>query len=64
MDEEYIKVDKNQQTTVPKVYAAGDVDTDRHYAVLAAASGALAAISIYEDLLKQAIKAKKIENNF
>ena len=64
LDEEYIKVDKNQQTTVPKVYAAGDVDTDRHYAVLAAASGALAAISIYEDLLKQAIKTKKIENNF
>ena len=31
---------------------------------LAAASGALAAISIYEDLLKQAIKTKKTENNF
>ena len=64
LDEEYIKVDKNQQTTVPKVYAAGDVDIDRHYAILAAASGALAAISIYEDLLKQAIKTKKMENNF
>ena len=59
LDEEYIKVDKNQQTTIPKVYAAGDVDIDRHYAILAAASGALAAISIYEDLLKQAIKTKK-----
>ena len=64
LDEEYIKVDKNQQTTVPKVYAAGDIDTDRHYAVLAAASGALAAISIYEDLLKQTIKTKKVENHF
>ena len=50
-----------QQTTIPNVYAAGDLDTDRHYAILASASGALAAISIYEDLLKQAIKITKDE---
>ena len=59
MNEEYIKVNKRQQTTVPNVCAADDIDTDRHYAILAAASGALAAISIYEDLLKEAIKIKK-----
>ncbi len=59
LDEGYVKVDKMQQTTIPNVYAAGDLDTDRHYAILASASGALAAISIYEDLLKQAIKTTK-----
>jgi thioredoxin reductase len=47
-----------QQTTVDNVYAVGDIATDRHYVVLAAASGALAAISIYEALLKDAIKSK------
>ena len=62
-DEGYVKVNEKQQTTIPNVYAVGDIDTDRHYAVLAAASGALAAISIYEDLLKDAIKITKVENN-
>ena len=47
-----------QQTTIPNVYAVEDIATDRHYVVLAAASGALAAISIYETLLKDAIKKK------
>ena len=61
LDEGYVKVDKMQRTTIPNVYAAGDLDTDRHYAILASASGALAAISIYEDLLKQAIKTTKAE---
>jgi len=34
----------------------GDVYTDRHYIVLAVASWALAAISIYEDILKKALE--------
>jgi len=58
LDEGYVKVDGMQETTVPGIYAAGDLDTDRHYVVLAAAGGARAAISIYEKLLKQAIKAE------
>ena len=62
-DEGYVKVNKKQQTTIPHVYAAGDLDTDRHYAILAAASGALAAISIYEELLKDAIKITKVNKN-
>ncbi len=62
-DEGYVNVNKNQQTTIPHVYAAGDLDTDRHYAILAAASGALAAISIYEELLKDAIKITKVKIN-
>jgi thioredoxin reductase len=44
-DEGYEKVNKKQQTIVPNVYAVGDMDTDRHYAIQAAASGALAAKS-------------------
>lgn len=63
LDEGYVKVNKKQQTTVSNVYAVGDLDTDRHYAILASASGALAAISIYEDLLKDAIKITKIEKH-
>jgi thioredoxin reductase len=58
LDEGYVKVDGMQETTIPNVYAAGDLDTDRHYVVLAAAGGARAAISIYEKLLKQAIEAE------
>ncbi len=56
--ERYVKVDSEQRTTMAGVYAAGDVDTDRHFVVLAAAAGARAAISIYEKLLKGAISAK------
>jgi thioredoxin reductase len=63
LDEGYIKVNEKQQTSVPNVYAAGDIDTDRHYAILAAASGSLAAITIYEELLKDAIKSKKVESD-
>jgi thioredoxin reductase len=57
-DQGFVKVNNMQQTTIPNVYAVGDIATDRHYVVLAAASGALAAISIYETLLKDAIKRK------
>jgi len=55
-EEGFVKVNSLQQTTVRNVYAIGDVDTDRHYVVLAAASGAVAAISIYEETLKDAIR--------
>jgi thioredoxin reductase len=63
LDEEYIKVNENQETTIKDIYAAGDADTDRHFAILASASGALAAISIYEKLLKSGIKSIKINND-
>lgn len=62
MDEGYIKVNEKQQTSVPNVYAAGDIDTDRHYAIFAAASGALAALSIYEELLKDSLSIIKSNN--
>jgi thioredoxin reductase len=60
LDEGHVRINSMQKTSVPNVYAAGDVDTDRHYVVLAAASGALAAISIYEEILKEAIRTVKI----
>lgn len=63
LDEDYIKVNENQETTIKNIYAAGDADTDRHFAILASASGALAAISIYEKLLKSGLKSIKIDNN-
>lgn len=56
LDEGFIKINNKQQTTVADVYAAGDVDTDRYYVVLAVASGAVAAISIYETILKRALE--------
>jgi thioredoxin reductase len=58
-DEGFIKVNSSQQTTVHNIYAVGDVDTDRHFIVFAVASGVTAAISIYEALLKDAIKNTK-----
>lgn len=55
----YLKVNEKQQTSLPKVYAVGDIDTDRHYAVLASASGAVAAQNIFEELLSVSIHKKK-----
>jgi thioredoxin reductase len=45
---------------VPNVYAIGDVDTDRHFIAFAVAGGVVAAISIYERLLKDAIRDTKM----
>lgn len=59
LDEGYVRTDEKQQTTVKDVYAAGDIDLDRHYIVLAAAAGARAAISIYEELLKEISRGHK-----
>jgi thioredoxin reductase len=63
LDGGYVKVGRDQQTTVERVYAAGDIDLDRHYVVLAAAAGARAAMSIYEKLLSQAVEQEKRENS-
>lgn len=59
LDGGYIKVNEKQQTSVPNVYAVGDIDTDRHYAVFASASGALAAVTIYEEILKNSLSVIK-----
>ncbi len=59
LDKGYVKVNEKQQTSVSKVYAAGDIDKDRHYAILASASGAVAAQNIYQELLRKSISIKK-----
>jgi thioredoxin reductase len=59
-EEGFIKVNSLQQTTVPNVYAIGDIDTDRHFIAFAVAGGVVAAISIYERLLKDAIRDTKM----
>jgi len=62
LDTGYVKVNEKQQTTIANVYAVGDMDTDRHYAILASASGAIAALAIYEDLLRGAISMTRKNN--
>ena len=62
LDTGYVKVNGKQQTTIANVYAVGDIDTDRHYAILASASGAIAALAIYEDLLRGAISMTRKNN--
>jgi thioredoxin reductase len=46
-----VSVDKEQQTSVPGVYAAGDVTPHSQLAVVAAAEGAMAAIHIHKSLI-------------
>ncbi|MDD2916701.1 MAG: FAD-dependent oxidoreductase [Candidatus Gracilibacteria bacterium] len=51
----YIVVDKRQQTSVPGLYAAGDITTGSNkfqQTIMSAAEGCLAAHSIHEDILK------------
>ena len=63
LDRGYVKVDKEQQTSVAGVFAAGDIDNDRHYVALATAAGARAAMAIYERLLSEAIKSTMKKRN-
>lgn len=54
-DSGYIVVDKRQQTSVPGLYAAGDITTGSNkfqQTIMSAAEGCLAAHSIHEDILK------------
>ena len=59
MDKGYVKVNEKHQTSISKVYAVGDIDKDRHYAILASASGAIAAQTIYQEILRESISIKK-----
>jgi thioredoxin reductase len=52
-DKGMIKTDKQQQTTVPGVYAAGDADKDMQQVVMAAAEGSKAAININKKLQEE-----------
>lgn len=46
-----IRVDANKMTTVPGVYAAGDLSLARHNATLASAEGVLAGISAHQAMV-------------
>lgn len=60
LDEEgYIKVDRHQRTSMPFVYAAGDVTGGVKQIVTAVGEGAVAAITAFEDLSSPYWKGKK-----
>jgi thioredoxin reductase len=48
-----VSVDKEQQTSVPGVYAAGDITPHSQLAVVAASEGAMAAIHIHKSLIPE-----------
>lgn len=50
-DDGYILVDRGQETSVPGVYAAGDITGHPHLAVIAAGDGVRAALTIHRSLL-------------
>ncbi|MFN2563399.1 MAG: FAD-dependent oxidoreductase, partial [Gemmatimonadaceae bacterium] len=52
-----IRVGSDHQTSVPGVYAAGDAGTPVQQLVVAAASGAQAAIAINRDLVREDVGA-------
>jgi len=49
--DEFVWVDKTQETSVAGVYAAGDITPFSQLAVVAAAEGAMAAIHIHQSLI-------------
>jgi thioredoxin reductase len=55
LDEEcgLVWVDGNQQTSIPGVYAAGDLTPNSQLAVVAAAEGAMAAIHVHKSLVPE-----------
>lgn len=55
----FIKVDAHHRTTVPGVYAAGDVEGGYKQIITAAGQGSGAAITIFEDLINPYWKTKE-----
>ncbi len=52
----YIITDKNQETNLERVYAAGDITGGVRQVIVACAEGAIAATSAYNDLLELSVK--------
>ncbi|MEC4676971.1 MAG: thioredoxin-disulfide reductase [Nitrospirota bacterium] len=59
-DEGYIKVDAGQRTDIPGVYAAGDITGGVKQIVTAVSQGAVAAMSIFEDISNPYWKEKEV----
>lgn len=65
LDEEgYIKVDRHQRTSMPFVYAAGDVTGGVKQIVTAVGEGSVAAITAFEDLSSPYWREKNKQNFF
>jgi thioredoxin reductase (NADPH) len=58
-EEGYIKVDKNQRTSMPMVYAAGDITGGVKQIVVAVSEGSLAALTAFEDMTSPYWKKEK-----
>lgn len=56
-EEGILEIDRNHQTTVPGVYAAGDITPGSRLAIRAAAEGVRAALGIHKSLI---VEAKKV----
>ncbi len=62
LDEEgYVKVDLNMRTSIPLVYAAGDITGGAKQIVVAVAQGSVAAMSAFEDITSPYWVSKKEE---
>lgn len=62
-DNGFIECDSNHRTSIPGIYAAGDVEGGYKQIVTAAGQGAGAAMTIFEDLVNPYWKTKKDEEN-
>jgi thioredoxin reductase len=51
LQDDFVWVDRTQQTSVDGVYAAGDITPNSQLAIVAAAEGAMAAIHIHDSLI-------------
>jgi thioredoxin reductase (NADPH) len=62
LDEEgYVKADLNMRTSIPMVYAAGDITGGAKQIVVAVAQGSVAAMSAFEDITSPYWVAKEQE---
>ena len=60
LDEEgYIKVDSRQRTSMPMVYAAGDITGGVKQIAVAVGQGSIAALSAFEDIANPYWKAEE-----
>jgi len=57
----HVLVDKHFRTSVPHVYAAGDITPGPQLAIAAAADGAVAALSIHKSLVPESRKLRSLK---
>jgi thioredoxin reductase len=57
-----IQTDRHECTSVPGLYAVGDVTRDAHFVIVAAAEGARAAVAIHSELMRDEREREAIRN--